>query len=380
MSLAKRPPLALDSLDERIVPAVVNLTSAGSAGTANGALFSQLNAGALPGATNTFLRLQEGSFLSSLLTPEEGYNTSARPLQFDATGNTSVTHSLLLKDLPLVTVGGLQYRELLLTVNQPQILANIDLEELRIFLSGNGMLSGYNTNTDRLAGLQASWNLDAGSNNTVRINDNLNRTSSADVRVLIPATAFGNSNPDTTFVYVYSKFSAFIGTTALSGAESWAVREIQVSPPPPPSPPVLGSLAGHAFRDMDPDGEGPLAPNGVYDAGEGLGGLTVTLSGLDANGQTIVFGFDVDGNPITEETVITGSDGSYSFGDLAEGTYSIAITNQTPLESQDAQLGTTSNVSTYGGDGGVGQSAFSSIALAPGETGDNFNFRMANVE
>ena len=91
-----------------------------------------------------------------------------------------------------MTQAGVDYREFLLTVNQPVFSPNIDLQELRIFLSGNGVLSGYNTNTDRLAGLLPAYSLDSAGNHTVRMNDNLNRTASADVRVLIPATVFGS--------------------------------------------------------------------------------------------------------------------------------------------------------------------------------------------
>jgi hypothetical protein len=372
MSPTYRTRLRLESLEHREVPATLNLTTAGSQGFLNGAHFAQLSPGAVnPADTNTFLRLQEGSFLGSLLTPEEGYNTSARPLQFDAVGNTSVTRSLKLSEVPLVTLSGVQYREFLLTVNQPVIVPNIDLTELRIFRSTNGMLTGYNTNTDRLNGQAAVFDLDSNGNHTVRVNDNLNRTGSPDVRVLIPDSAFNGANPDTTYVYLYSKFTAFVGTTALSGAESWSVAN-------PPPPPTVGSLSGRVYADQDPDGpEGPLEANGVYDAGEGLGGFTVTLSGLDVNQQTLLFD-DGFGNLVTEITTVTGSDGSYSFGDLPEGTYFIAITDQPPLFSQEAQLGTTTDSNTSDGSG-VGN-AFIDIVLAPGETGVNFDFRMAFVE
>ena len=148
----KQARLKLESLDDRVVPATLNLTTSGAQGFLNSAFFSQLAPGSLGSdPTHTFVRLQEGSFLGSLLTPEEGYNTDARPLQFDAVGNSSITHALKLSDIPLVTVGGIEYREFLMTVNQPQFTPNIDLQELRISNSA-GNLTGYNTNTDKLAG------------------------------------------------------------------------------------------------------------------------------------------------------------------------------------------------------------------------------------
>src|SRR5262245_63713375 len=82
-----RTRLNLESLNDRIVPAIVNLTTAGATGTLNGAIFTQLAPGANGSdPTDTFLTLQERTLLGSLLTPEEGYNTDARPNQLDAIG------------------------------------------------------------------------------------------------------------------------------------------------------------------------------------------------------------------------------------------------------------------------------------------------------
>ncbi|HSQ56092.1 MAG TPA: SdrD B-like domain-containing protein [Gemmata sp.] len=349
----QRTLLSLESLDDRRVPATLNLTTQGAQGVLDGAMFQQLDAGALGStATHEFLRLQERTFFGSLFTPEEGYNTNARPLQYDATGDTSVTHSLLLKDIPLVTIGGVQYREFLLTVNQPQGIPNIDLRELRIFLGSAGDLTGYNANTHQLAGMNAAYDLDAVTNNTVRISDALNRTSSPDVRVLIPNSVFGASDPNSTFVYLYSKFEAFIGTTYLSGAESWSVADIPVPPPPPPT---SGSLSGHLFID----GNG----NGTYDSGEGFGGLTVTLSGTDAFGNNLF--------PDGDLTVFTGSDGSYDFGNLGPGTYFISVTGQNPGDSFAPILGTTTDSQTYDGD--LTGDGFAGIQLSQGEVGTNYD-------
>lgn len=69
-----------------------------------------------------------------------------------------------------------------------------------------------------------------------------------------------------------------------------------------------GSIAGTVWDDADGDG--------IRDAGEaGLAGRTVFL---DANGNGVP---DLDGG---EATATTGADGSYSFADLAFGTYTVA--------------------------------------------------------
>jgi hypothetical protein len=203
--------------------------------------------------------------------------------------------------------------------------------------------------------LAASYNLDAGGNNSVRINDNLNRTD-ADVRVLIPDSVFGG-NPDA-YVYLYSKFSALIGTTALPGAEAWAVREI-----PPPSPPaLLGSLSGRVYRDLN--------GNGQFDDGEGVGGLIVTLSGIDAFGNNLY--------PNGDPTVATNSDGTYSFDNLAEGTYFILVAEQQSGDTFAAILGTTTDSNSYDGDPTT--NGFAGIALTPGELGTEFNLQYFPAE
>ena len=89
MSLAHRPSLRLESLDNRIVPAVIDLTSVGAEGSApSGAIVSQFDT-PTQDAINTFVRMQSSPLLGGLLGgllgtgTEQGYNTNARPLQFD---------------------------------------------------------------------------------------------------------------------------------------------------------------------------------------------------------------------------------------------------------------------------------------------------------
>ena len=300
MSLAKRTHLRLESLDERVVPAVLNLTTVGSSGVANGALFQQRSAGADDDSSHTFLRLQESSFFGSLLTGEEGYNTNARPLQLDAVGNRDVTHALKLSDIPLVKIGNTDYREFLLTTNQPTWSSTITLDELRIYVGGADNLRGYNSSTGRLANMSAVYDMDRlgnnRTNNSVRINDSLNRTD-ADVRVLIPNSVFG-SNPDA-YVYLYSKFSSAFGTSLFSRSESWAVNEIPVAPSPGGG---TASISGFVYA----------VPSGWAPGGEGntplFVGVTVTVTNL-----TTFESYEV---PVD-------ASGAFSLNGLAAGSYVI---------------------------------------------------------
>jgi len=330
--------LNLESLDERCVPAVLNLTSHGAQGTLAGALFRQLDAGATGSdPIHTFVGLQEGSLLGSLLTPEEGYNTDARPVQLDTVSSTTITHSITLGQVPVVIVNGTAYREFLLTVDQPSILPQISLQEVRVFLGSAGNLSGYNATTKKLAGLTAKFNLDAGADNTVVLNDNLNR-STADMAMLIPDSVFAGADPNS-FVYLYSKFSAPLATF-FPGAETWSYRDAD-----PPA--QTGSLSGFIFIDTN--------HNGLFDPGEQpQAGVTVTLQGFDSNN-----------NPVSLQTQ-TLADGSFSFGNVAAGNYTLAEQPQSGFTSDTATAG------TEGGDATPGQIA--NISLQAGHNGTGYLF------
>src|SRR5262245_25752472 len=123
MSLAQRTRLNLESLTDRIVPAVVDLTTFGSSSfLANGTVvhrndmdWSDTHGDASEGlgSLNTFLTMShqgQGGV-------EQGYNTDARPVQYNEANEPAKTHSIRLSDLPKVTVNGIQYREFVLNVN-----------------------------------------------------------------------------------------------------------------------------------------------------------------------------------------------------------------------------------------------------------------------
>src|SRR5688572_5256806 len=120
---------------------------------------------------------------------EQGYNTDARPLELDA--DKKATTSLTLGQVPLVTVGGVNYREFLLEISQAasKTAAILSLDELRIFTGSVGNLSGYSGGT--LGGQPAVYDLDGAGDVTIRMDDRLaTGTGSWDVRILVPDTAF----------------------------------------------------------------------------------------------------------------------------------------------------------------------------------------------
>src|SRR5438874_5720969 len=94
----RRKPLWLEQLEDRVVPTVIDLTSAGATGAFNGALFYQS-----PGTgIDTIVRL------ASNQTIEQGFKSNFRPVQFDTNTNSQYTHAVQLSSVPMViSAGGL---------------------------------------------------------------------------------------------------------------------------------------------------------------------------------------------------------------------------------------------------------------------------------
>src|ERR1041384_4049743 len=103
---------------------VVDLTAAGSNGTINGAVFQQFSPQPTgTGVLNSFLRIQHDS-------AEEGYNTDFRKVEFDQT-NDIHTRSLLLSEIPQVTLSRILYREFLLDINESNNTPLLSLNDVQ---------------------------------------------------------------------------------------------------------------------------------------------------------------------------------------------------------------------------------------------------------
>jgi len=340
--------LNLEAFDDRIVPSVVDLTTHGAEGAAGSALVRQTDAQPTgTGYIKSFVRVQAAASGSSV---EQGYNTTARPLQFDENSSPSFTRALTLGEVPMVVVNGVTYREFLLDINQKSSSPNLSVDEIRLFLGGTSNLTGYNATTKQLAGLDAIFDMDAGGDNAVKLNARLNSGSgSGDMFLLVPNTAFAG-HAATEFVYLYSKMGG--SAQANGGFEEWAVRSTGST-----ATGGTASLSGFVYVDLN--------NGGTRDTSEpGIAGVTITLQGVDDLGQTVVL------------TTTTDSNGAYTFGSLRAGTYSLIETQ--PLSYVDAsgvvqelQDGTD----TIGSQGGsVAADRFHDIFLAAGVTGVDNNF------
>src|SRR5687767_13525072 len=97
--------LNLQDLECRLAPAVaLDLTTDDSAGVINDAIFRQCDAQPTgTGFIQSFVRVQTNAGI------EQGYNTDARPLQFNENNSPNFTRSLRVEDAPLVSVDGVLY-------------------------------------------------------------------------------------------------------------------------------------------------------------------------------------------------------------------------------------------------------------------------------
>jgi hypothetical protein len=330
--------LHLEQLEDRTVPAVLDLTTQGAAGTINGASFEQANPHPTGvGVIHDFLRIQ-----SNANGVEQGYNSDARPVQLDEKSDHH-TRAIQLDELPTVNIGGVTYDVVLLGVNQSQNGANalLSLDELRIYVADSPTVSGYNATTKQLGGLTAAYDM---GDNWVKLNSALSHgNGSGDMYLFVPATSLasptGNADP---YVYFYSKFG--VNNPANGGFEQWAPAAVKL--------PAAGNLAGVVYLDAN--------QNGVFDAGDsGIAHVTVTLTGTNSLGQPV------------NQTTTTAADGSYSFTALLPGTYTLT---ETP------PAGYTPGTDSVGNVNGVTDGTFSqqylitSILLQAGQSGINYNF------
>jgi hypothetical protein len=199
----------------------LDLTVPGSNGYIGGAYFEQAD----PQATGSGL-IEPFVRLSTNQSVEQGYNTDARPLKFDENNSPQFTRSLLLSDVPVVTIGGTDY------INQKGTASGrlLSLDTIEIYLADEGDLTGYPADIGTLV-----YNLDADNqDNMILLDYKLNRGSgSGDMLAYIPDSSFEGGS----YVYLYSSFGENSAFPNNAGFEEWAVRKLPSSPPCPPCPP-----------------------------------------------------------------------------------------------------------------------------------------------
>jgi hypothetical protein len=215
---------------------LVNLLTAGSSGTINGARFETTSVRPTgTGTIDSFLRIHEMSM-------EQGYNTSGRPVAFDEITDPNFTRNLRLSELSTRTINGTTYYEFLLDVNEPNSTAvqDIALTQLRVFTGATGSMT--TNNISQLGALR--YNLDAIENSGVNIRDLNDGSGSGDVRIFIPTAAFAGANPND-FVYMFAAFGNADGASE-GGFEEFAA--LTVIPLPTAAGMAMAGLCGIAVR------------------------------------------------------------------------------------------------------------------------------------
>lgn len=246
--------LAVISMTSIASAATLDLTTSGASGSfsAND-LFQQISPSSTgTGVIHSFVRISTNQDIV------QGYNTDARPLQFDENTSPNFTRSLLLTNVPIVTIDGTAYRQFLLDINQTGTDPLLSLNELQLFLGNAPNLSGATVaaGTGLLSfGANATliYDMDAAADNTVELNYNLNTGSgSGDMFFYVANSLFTGANQ---YVYLYSSFGSPNNNN--DGFEEWAVllpsgTPFEETPVPEPGTLVLlGSglaLAARRFR------------------------------------------------------------------------------------------------------------------------------------
>jgi hypothetical protein len=216
-------------------PTIVDLTTVGSSGTINDALFYQWDGTPQgTGVFDPFVRIQYDPPPGSGGI-EAGYNTDGTiEFQTKDDGGHNWTHSLLLSDVPTVTINSILYREFTLDINQNSgdTGSILSLDDLKLYLESTPNLTGWSGSFG-----DPLYSLDDANDNWIKLDYDLNGGSgNGDMLAYIPDDLFTGPNQ---YVYLYSKFG--INFTANDGFEEWATR-IGTEVIPAPGAILLGGI------------------------------------------------------------------------------------------------------------------------------------------
>lgn len=199
---------------------IVNLTTPGSSGSLNGAIYSTAAPHAAgTGFIDSFLRVRRNG-------TESGYNTSVPSQLFgrdEVAGN--FTHDITLGQVGKVTSGGAEYYQFFLDINEPSGGQGplLSLDDVRIYTSATAH-ADYKMTLSELGTLR--YSMDMGGDNRVELDYDLNPqlqgpgggSGTGDMVMLVPTALFAGAG-SSTFVYLYSRFG--VHNHSGDGFEEW---------------------------------------------------------------------------------------------------------------------------------------------------------------
>lgn len=202
---------------------VVDLTAAGAVGQIHGALFFQTDPQSTgTGTIHTFMRMQS----PGNGTVEHAYNTTANHV-LDNTNDDPHNHEVLLGDIPVVNISGIDYLQFLLDIAEPNAnrhdatLPLISLDEIQVFLSAipNQNVTAFDANGVLQLDGSLVYRLDAQVDSHILLDASLNSgNGSGDMFAYIPTALFpSDAGP---YLYLYSRFGEHQGATG--SFEEWA--------------------------------------------------------------------------------------------------------------------------------------------------------------
>jgi hypothetical protein len=228
---------------------IIDLTTAGSSGTGTAAIGGTYQVNQIsPQSTGTgvidpFLRIQAPG-------NEGGYNTDANP-EYDAKSGTW-THALQLSAIPVVNIGGVNYLQFLLDINQNTGGTTnnlLSLNQIQLFQSAADVGNASETLTNptatappliAFAGATEVFRMNNATdpNTEIQLNFDLNPGSGAgDMFLYVRASNFANA--PNSFITMYSQFGQPPGPYGSNdGFEEWAVIG-QSTPVPEPASMLL---------------------------------------------------------------------------------------------------------------------------------------------
>lgn len=219
-----------------------------TSGTIGGAYFewtAELATGT--GSIQSFVQLQS----QGNATTEQGYNTTVDGV-FDNGSSDQFNHELALTDIPIVNIGGVDYRQFLLDINEPsgQDKPLLSLNDIQVLQSdtANTNITTFSSGVLDIPGHVFVYRLDDAGDNTIELNAALNSGGGAgDMFMYVRDDLFV---PNLQYVYLYSSFGG--PNAAEGGFEEWAVLSPSTNVVPEPASISLLALGlgGLALRKL----------------------------------------------------------------------------------------------------------------------------------